>query len=217
VSNCSTGGDNGTARATWCASGCNIQALYEQRVGGNLKFINANNPAVLNFSGCPSSVASCIAFTSSPATTLIMANPFGSSIPQPYTVSMAASCTTGGANGVLATEYGAFIALLRCPSLNQMQVSSGTSLTVTMSYSAFHSVQAVFGTGGAGTVYVDGATTTGPVGTAAIDAAQYAFGGDPSSPLDGFGSELIIYPFALSSGQATALTANQRGTSGWNF
>ena len=126
---------------------------------------------------------------------------------------------TGGATlqNVFSISGGTIISGYAASASNATLIDTGT-LTATASDNAFHAFQMAVNT--TGTVVVDGAATTGSLGTVGLSATPLrmmsANGGGAS--LTGIVMEAGMWPVEFNATQYGNLNTNQHGaTSGYNF
>lgn len=213
---CSTGGENGTAVATWCnATTCKIEKFYDQ--SGNSRDALANDdvggPVTLTFSPTKADFTSGLGLCT--AGTL--------SLPQPATVSAVLNPSNTGA---IQAVVGA------ADSLAQSGISTtsgkfffyaGSSVvdvTVTGTFSAYHDIQVVFN-GASSHFYVDNTDNTGNPGAGSSTATVMCFGSQaehtaPSgNPYKSLAREAGIWASAFSAGDVSSMSSNQH--SFWSF
>lgn len=192
--NCSTGGDNGTAWATWCTSTtCKATALYDQV--GTIDAVQATGAAqpVLT----PSCIGSLPCLTFAGAQTL---NATGSATNQPLTISAVAIRTSAFAaqGNILSDDAG--LGLVGFDDTPVVFAYFNTYASVAASDSAWHAMQWVINSTSSAFA-VDAAQTTGQNFGIAGLGANYRIGSQSGSAfLAGNLTEVAIWPFAFTTG-----------------
>ncbi|WP_372785035.1 hypothetical protein [Phenylobacterium sp.] len=202
---CSTGGENGTAVATWCnATTCSIDVFYDQ-TGNGFTFTahTSSNRAVLSFS-CLGALA-CADFTSATAyyESVISATADG------LTTSFVAIRTGNftAENDILAIGTAVFYDAVA----NKVGAYFGNAATATASDSAWHAIQIV-GNNTSGAIAVDATQTTSlNMGTSGQLANPFLGSGNSSgsNPLTGKLMEVGMWPVAFTGTQMTNVCHNQ--------
>lgn len=210
TANCSTSSFNGTAAATFCATGsgsCGVETWYDQSGNGlNQTQQGVAPPLVFN---CISSLP-CIQMTQANNNYLCVSSGFPA-INQPLTVTNSFSATTGSSTSQMWASNSNEIDLLyndgNNPGLgyyapNGVNVAGGT-LT-----SGLHSFQAVFN-GASSASDLDGTQVTG------TNPGTEGFSSYICLGIGGFGAnytgdfqEIGIWPIAFSTGQMTSMNTN---------
>lgn len=211
TANCSTGSYNGTAGATFCATGagsCNVETWYDQSGNGYNQSINTGTVA-LTFS-CIGSLP-CLTFNGSG----YLCNLSFPTIAQPLTVSLSFSATATN------TNYGIW-------GSNSNLIYEDFNTSATSGYASYFAGTGVFFGGGtiASGLHTfiavfnstssahdfDGAQTTGEsAGTNGTGGSYLCIGNGNSVNYTGKIEELDVHPIAFSTGQMTSMNANISG------
>lgn len=215
TTSCSTGGDNGTAIATWCnATTCKIDKFYDQS-GNSRDFVSTNsaNEARLN--------TSPIAAEWFSATSPYCTSGSFAAAPQ-STASLVAQANTG----IAPASLGAFVAYgnpsqVGWNSTNTWFIYDGSVVTATASDSAYHAIQAVFN-GASSDAYIDGSSNTLNAGAGGSGSAAACIGATNSSNVNPISNTFIrevgAWGSGFSSGNKSSMNSNQHGAAnGWNF
>lgn len=212
TSNCSTGAEDGTDLATWCAgagAGCFVRTLYKQSGSGS------------DFTETVGGLAPTAGLTSGPSGANVAAIFSGGqdlgngsiTISQPFTIAAVAYHTGGtavgpfiiSAVGVSYTGTGANNTANTC----YQYAGGGASTVVTCSDDVWHSAISVFD-GASSTMKIDGAspTATPDTGTSALSPGDYIGGFTGGGSLTGRIAFMILFSSGLSTGDQTALNSN---------
>lgn len=219
TTNCSTGGENGTAPATWCnATTCRITTWYDQ--SGNSRDFVAVSATSSNQMRLNTSPIGAEWFT----TTEVYCTSGSFAAAQQSTASLVMqSVTSNGSPSGLgsAVAYGGGFTQVGWNSANTWFIYDGSLVTTTVSDSAYHAVQAVFN-GASSDAYVDGSSNTLNAGTGSSSSATACIGATNSGGTNNMTNTLLrevgAWGSGFSSGNKSAMNSNQHGaTNGWNF
>lgn len=217
TANCSTGSYNGTAAATFCATGsgsCVIETWYDQVGSNNISTCSsvALNFTVMGTNTKPAGTSDGVSGHNCHSTiTLTLAQPFIIS-------AVAESNAPTALGGITANSVNIWLGLHDGANLLYM-AAGGTSQTITASDSVPHAIQAVYHTT-TSLANVDGTeTNTGAtVGTTGFsNGTQYILDDGLGDTLKGYVSEVGIFSGASDSTHRNNLCHNQRlyyGTTG---
>lgn len=173
TANCSTGGDNGTAVATWCsATTCSVTEAYDQTGNGNnvVQATGANRPALVFV--CGSGATRCFQITASTALLASSSNFTPASGKVSITAAYLDNSVAGGFRALAQNGSNNRLS----PTNTTVVLTGGTSgsIAATAGGSSYHSVNAVMD-GVSSVVNVDGTETTGTVtGNTTAGAIQFA-------------------------------------------
>jgi hypothetical protein len=205
TANCSTGGDNGTAAATWCnATTCNVLIAYDQTGGGRpMNNYDTAQPLIFNcFGSLP-----CIQLSSGH-----YLQTTGNYTPATGVVSISAvGERSTGTNGfmIVLTEDGGTSGnqlVTKASSNAWVMGPAGLGITGTASDAAVHAANGVIN-GGSSALNIDGTETTGTV-NGVTSAGQIAIAGAAANVLEE-GEWGFLDNSAVSSGTRTSLCHNQ--------
>lgn len=203
TANCSTGGDNGTAVASWATGTVTIDTWYDQTGNGWDVFQSGSAPG---FTLSCQGGKPCAVFAGSQGF-----DNFGSppSTAQPLSISVVAIRTGGtGQSDLISGASGVFFS----GSFGSGAASGyfGNSPTATAADSAWHALQFVVNSTSS-SIRVDGTPNTGlDFGTNALDSDYYIGKQSGSSFLTGKIAEVdLLSGVALNSTQQTALCTNE--------
>ena len=168
TANCSTGGENGTALATWltATSGVVVTAYDQSGSGHNITQATSGNQPALTLAyanGMP-----CIHFDGT-STTLL-----GSFVShaQPNSMTLtAAHLGVFGAGAAFSAYVSAGEVIDYDDSIEGPDIFAGVVLSASATISVNHAMEVVFTTSPNSAVYVDGTATTGNAGTNGTDAS----------------------------------------------
>lgn len=193
-----------------CATACKVKKAYDQ--SGNTHDASqatlANMPT-LTFSSTPTGTLPAMTFNGT-SQQLLTGNVTQA---QPITMSAVLDRTTVQAGGVIGASS---MALGSPAGANLAQVNAGSGLTAAAADNAWHSVQGLLNTA-TSAINIDGSETTGGVGTGTISAQPIILGRPLFIFFAGNVAEAGIWGSTSNSTNRNALSANQHGTSGYNF
>lgn len=205
--NCSTGGENGTAWATWCTSTtCKATALYDQVSTINAVQATGTAQPVLT----PNCIGTLPCLTFSGAQTL---NAAGSASNQPLTISTVV-VRTGAftAQGDIFSDDPGLAVVAFDSSAATVAEYFGSFATVSATDGGWHAMQFVVN-GSSSAFVIDATQTTGQNFGASALGANYRIGSESGgSFLTGNVTEVALYPFAFTTGgssQVVSLCHNQ--------
>jgi hypothetical protein len=203
--NCSTGGENGTAVATWCnATTCKIDIFYDQIGAANFTANNSGTRATLTFN-CINTTLPCADFGAG----VSFYGGANASVSQPLTESFVAIRTGAftSQNDILTLANGTFFDAAN----NRVGAFFGASTSTVASDNAWHAFQTVVNSTSS-IQAVDATQTTGlSMGNNATGASIWlgtqSSGGN--NPLNGKITEAGVWATNFSGAQMTNMCNNQ--------
>lgn len=220
---CSVGGvinETVNALSVTCASGCVLQALFDQSgqnsCGGSActLFNNLNADRATFTQNCIGSLPCATRAGGALITPLALASTNFPVVSPPYTVSTV--CERTGATSTQAgciwpASGGGFVG--PASSANTWLQYGGASANVTAADNVVHAVQAIFN-GASSTFYLDGSSNATSIG-ALNTAGNLLLMSDGSNALNGKFWEAGVWSGAFSGGQLSSMNSNQHAY--WGF
>lgn len=208
TANCSTGSYNGTAAATFCATGsgsCVVETWYDQGGGGLNQSINTGTVA-LTFS-CIGSLP-CLTFSGAG----FLCNLSFPTVAQPLTVAHSFSAIATNANYPLWNSNSniIFADFNTSSTAGYASYSAGTDVFFgggTIG-SGLHSFITVFNGSSSANNFDGNQTTPTNPGTGGTGGGYMCVGVDNSGDYTGHIQEMDMYPIAFTTGQMTSMNTN---------
>lgn len=211
----------GTTPAAACAAAsggsCKVTVIYDQTSHNNQQQVTLAAMPALTFNAL--GVLPC--FTSAAAQELSDTTGAALTQTQPFTHTAVSDRTGGTAgNSRITSISGGSVSFGYRTGVNLAGIVAGSTLTATVSDSAFHGLVGVFNNTSSSLV-VDGVATSGTAGATGYSANTFsvlADGGGTSSSLTGVVCEFGLWPTGFSATQYGNMNTNMHSaTSGYNF